>query len=140
MLSVFMTEDRREPGLGCTSSGAVWMGGKREGGDKRRLLSPQAFGPAKMALKITREGGVISDFLVSHLGTIFKTVNRIAQAPFRGDGYKHLVQLFWFWSVWSAYQIWSILCSLLNLTHDKYLFQAEVGLGAFDDFIHERYE
>lgn len=52
-------------GLGCTSSGAVWMGGKREGGDKRRLLSRQALGQAKMALKITREeGGVISDFLM----------------------------------------------------------------------------
>lgn len=91
-----MREDRRELGLGRTCSGAVWMGGKREGGDKRRLLSLQAFGPIKTALKITRgEGGVISDFLVSHPGAIFKTMNRIAQAPFRGDSCKHLVQPFW---------------------------------------------
>lgn len=121
MLSVFVREDRRELGLGRTCSGAVWMGGKREGGDKRRLLSLQAFGPTRMALKITwGEGGVISDFLVSHPGTILKTMNRIAQAPFRGDSCKHLVQPFWFWCVRSAYQIWSpIPCSLLNLTHNN---------------------
>lgn len=115
-----MREDRRELGLGRTCSGAVWMGGKREGGDKRRLLSLQAFGPIKTALKITRgEGGVISDFLVSHPGAIFKTMNRIAQAPFRGDSCKHLVQPFWFWCVWCAYQSWSIPCSLLNCTHNN---------------------
>lgn len=132
MLSFFMREDRREPGLGCTSSGAVWMGGKREGGDKRRLLSLQAFGLAKMALKITRgEGGVILDFLVSHPGTILKTMNRIAQAPFRGDSCKHLVQLFWFWGIWSAYQTWSILCSLLNLTHNNISISGRSGSRCF---------
>lgn len=103
---VFPWEDCRELGLGrawfwCGVDGEV---SQRVGtrGVVGELLPVSSFREgcwtcgllswSRTALTITRgEGVVISDYLGSHSGAIFKTMNRIAQRPLRADtGGEHL--------------------------------------------------
>lgn len=155
---VFPWEDYRELGLGCIwfwwsvdgeASGRVGTRGVGVG----ELLPLSSFrescwtcnllSQSRTALTITRgEGRVISDFLMSHLGAIFKTMNGIAQRPFRADvGGEHLTTVVCTscMSAWShvpwfcfSFSFFFFSASTLNvITYTEYLLYARNGFRCF---------